>query len=87
MHQSHRSLLSRQELKLSQTVSDHLLERLTTGGVHRIYGYPGDGINGIMGAMNRAGGALDGSGPLEYVQVRHEEDGGVHGLRTREVHR
>jgi len=58
---------------VSPTVSDHLLERLLSGGVHRIYGYPGDGINGIMGAMNRAGGALDGSGPLEFVQVRHEE--------------
>ncbi len=58
---------------MSQTVSDHLLERLVTGGVRRIYGYPGDGINGLMGAMNRAGGGLDGSGPLEFVQVRPEE--------------
>ena len=58
---------------MSATVGDHLLERLAAAGVRRIYGYPGDGINGIMGAMNRAGGGIDGSGPLEFVQVRHEE--------------
>jgi pyruvate dehydrogenase (quinone) len=58
---------------MSATVGDHLLERLAANGVHRVYGYPGDGINGIMGAMNRAGGAIDGSGPLELIQVRHEE--------------
>jgi len=58
---------------MSSTVGDHLLERLAANGVRRVYGYPGDGINGIMGAMDRAGGASDGSGPLEFVQVRHEE--------------
>ncbi|MBA3409068.1 MAG: thiamine pyrophosphate-requiring protein, partial [Solirubrobacterales bacterium] len=58
---------------MSTTVADHLLERLAAGGVRRIYGYPGDGILGIMGAMNRAGGGIDGSGPLEFVQARHEE--------------
>jgi pyruvate dehydrogenase (quinone) len=58
---------------MSATVSDHLLERLAANGVHRVYGYPGDGINGIMGAMDRAGGAIDGPGPLELIQVRHEE--------------
>jgi len=58
---------------VSATVGDHLLDRLAANGLHRVYGYPGDGINGIMGAMNRAGGAIDGSGPLELIQVRHEE--------------
>ena len=58
---------------MSQNVGDHLIERLTANGVRRIYGYPGDGINGIMGALNRAGGGIDGDGPLEFVQVRHEE--------------
>ena len=33
-------------------VSDFLVERLVRWGVRRIYGYPGDGINGIMGALN-----------------------------------
>jgi pyruvate dehydrogenase (quinone) len=49
-------------------VSDFLIRRLTDWGVDRIYGYPGDGINGIMGALGRAGD----DGP-QFVQVRHEE--------------
>jgi pyruvate dehydrogenase (quinone) len=48
-------------------VSDFLLERLRAWGIHRIFGYPGDGINGIMGALNRA------DGDPEFIQVRHEE--------------
>lgn len=52
---------------MEQKVSDFLLKRLKEWGVKRIFGYPGDGINGIMGALNRANGALD------FVQVRHEE--------------
>jgi len=58
---------------VSQTVSDHLLACLAANGVRRIYGYPGDGINGIMGALDRAGGAIGDDGPLELIQVRHEE--------------
>ncbi len=52
---------------MADTVSDFLLERLRAWGVHRIYGYPGDGINGIMGALNRA------DDDPEFIQVRHEE--------------
>ena len=48
-------------------VGDFLIERLSEWGVKRIYGYPGDGINGIMGALQRA------EGRIEFVQVRHEE--------------
>ncbi len=54
---------------MSETVADFLLGRLTTWGVRRIYGYPGDGINGILGAFSRAG---DSDIP-EFIQVRHEE--------------
>ena len=49
------------------TVSDFLLQRLNLWGIKRIYGFPGDGINGIIGAIGRAGDKV------EYVQVRHEE--------------
>jgi pyruvate dehydrogenase (quinone) len=49
------------------TTSDFLLERLVEWGFYRVYGYPGDGINGIMGAFDRIGDKL------EFVQVRHEE--------------
>ncbi len=52
---------------MSNTVSDYLLKRLNEWGIHRIFGFPGDGINGIIGAIGRAGKAID------YVQVRHEE--------------
>jgi pyruvate dehydrogenase (quinone) len=48
-------------------VSDFIVERLGKWGVRRIYGYPGDGINGIMGALQRA------EGDMEFIQVRHEE--------------
>jgi pyruvate dehydrogenase (quinone) len=54
---------------MSQTVGDYLLERLSTWGVKRIYGYPGDGINGLMGAFTRSS---NGHRP-DFIQVRHEE--------------
>ena len=52
---------------MTKLVADHILERLEAWGVHRVYGYPGDGINGIVGALDRA------QDSLEFVQVRHEE--------------
>ncbi|HEV8291638.1 MAG TPA: thiamine pyrophosphate-requiring protein [Tepidisphaeraceae bacterium] len=52
---------------MADTVSDFLIERLKAWGIHRIYGYPGDGINGIMGALERA------EGDPEFIQARHEE--------------
>ena len=47
-------------------VSDFIVGRLKTWGVTRIYGYSGDGINGVIGALQRDGG-------IEFIQVRHEE--------------
>ncbi len=52
---------------MSETVSDFLLNRLADWGISRIYGYPGDGINGIIGAVQRH------SEDIHFVQVRHEE--------------
>lgn len=52
---------------MAQTVSDFLLHRLSEWGIKRIFGFPGDGINGIMGALDRANGLID------FIQVRHEE--------------
>lgn len=55
---------------MGDTVSDFLLKRLHAWGVRRIFGYPGDGINGVMGALGR----IQKSGlDLEFVQSRHEE--------------
>ncbi len=48
-------------------VSDFMLERLSQWGITRIYGYPGDGINGILGALNRAEERFD------FIQAPHEE--------------
>ena len=52
---------------MAATASDFLVQRLHEWGITRVFGYPGDGINGIMGALNRADGLID------FVQVRHEE--------------
>ena len=52
---------------MGQIVADYVLSRLTEWGVHRIYGYPGDGINAFLGAFDRA------EGDPEFIQVRHEE--------------
>ncbi|MHC8305278.1 thiamine pyrophosphate-requiring protein [Pseudomonas sp. PB3P13] len=52
---------------MTTTVGDFLVERLSQWGVTRIFGYPGDGINGVFGALSRA------QGKIEFVQARHEE--------------
>src|SRR5262249_30669046 len=52
---------------MSQTVGDFLVERLHAWGVKKMFGYPGDGINGVFGALNRA------NGKIEFIQARHEE--------------
>jgi len=52
---------------VAELVADFTLKRLREWGVHRIYGYPGDGINAFLGAFDRAGG------DPELIQVRHEE--------------
>ena len=54
---------------MSQLVADYVLHRLTEWGIHRIFGYPGDGINGFLGALDRA------DGDPEFIQARHEEMG------------
>lgn len=55
---------------MSKLSSDFFVERLKAWGVTRIFGYSGDGINGVLGALQRAEQAGEG---IEFVQVRHEE--------------
>ena len=52
---------------MAATVGDFIVQRLHEWGVRRMFGYPGDGINGVFGALNRA------DGKIAFVQARHEE--------------
>ncbi|MDN4051641.1 thiamine pyrophosphate-requiring protein [Massilia sp. YIM B02763] len=52
---------------MSKTVGDFFVERLHDWGVRTIFGYPGDGINGVLGALDRSDKKID------FIQVRHEE--------------
>jgi pyruvate dehydrogenase (quinone) len=52
---------------MATTVADHILGRLREWGVEQIFGYPGDGINGIIAALGKA------DDTPRFVQSRHEE--------------
>ncbi|MCD9877174.1 thiamine pyrophosphate-requiring protein [Streptomyces guryensis] len=52
---------------MSTKVSDHILQRLREWGVDHVFGYPGDGINGLLAAWGRA------ENKPRFVQSRHEE--------------
>ena len=52
---------------MSMNVSEFIWHRLHEWGLHRVYGYPGDGVGGLDEALEKA------SGYMEYIQVRHEE--------------
>ena len=56
---------------MANTVADFIWQRLQEWGVRRVFGYPGDGIGGLIGALARTEGAID------FVQVRHEEMAGL----------
>jgi pyruvate dehydrogenase (quinone) len=53
---------------MATTTSDYLVQRLYDWGVRKVYGFPGDGINGVMGALNRE------KEKVEFIQARHEEE-------------
>jgi len=52
---------------VAKTVGDHILRRLQEWGVEEVFGYPGDGINGLIVAFEKAGDQP------RFVQARHEE--------------
>ena len=52
---------------MSETVADRMLARLREWGVDRVFGFPGDGINGLLAAWGRAD-----DNPV-FIQARHEE--------------
>ncbi len=49
------------------TVGEFIAERLFAWGVNRIFGYPGDGINGIIAGIQKV------TDKIEFIQTRHEE--------------
>jgi pyruvate dehydrogenase (quinone) len=53
---------------MALTTSDYLVQRLVDWGIDKVYGYPGDGINGVMGALHRA------QNKIRFIQARHEEE-------------
>jgi len=52
---------------MKKTVADLLIERLINWGVDTIFGFPGDGINGIFEALRTH------QENIKFIQVRHEE--------------
>ena len=48
------------------TVADTIVAHLVAGGVRRVYGLPGDSLNGFTDALRRDGG-------IQWLHVRHEE--------------
>src|SRR3954465_8052500 len=60
--------LGRRISDMAKTVGDFVVERVRAWGVERVFGYPGDGINGIMAGFEHLGG----EGP-RFIQARHEE--------------
>jgi pyruvate dehydrogenase (quinone) len=54
-------------MTMADKVADVLLQRLRDWGVKQVFGYPGDGINGLLAAWGRA------DDKPQFVQSRHEE--------------
>ncbi|MET9432258.1 thiamine pyrophosphate-requiring protein [Streptomyces sp. NPDC003036] len=52
---------------MSKDVADQILARLRDWGVECVFGYPGDGINGLIAAWGRA------EDQPRFIQARHEE--------------
>ncbi|WP_036566630.1 thiamine pyrophosphate-requiring protein [Nocardia sp. BMG51109] len=50
-----------------QQVGDHIVRRLREWNVDQVFGYPGDGINGLVAAFGRA------DDEPAFIQARHEE--------------
>src|SRR5213078_2435312 len=54
------------EAIMAETVGDFVVKRLSEWGIRRIYGYPGDGIDGVFAGLRKAG-------EPRFIQARHEE--------------
>jgi pyruvate dehydrogenase (quinone) len=54
---------------MAKTVADVVVTALKASGVRRVYGIPGDSVNGFMDALRR-------DGEITWEHVRHEEAAG-----------
>ncbi|MGV3529321.1 MAG: thiamine pyrophosphate-requiring protein [Flavisolibacter sp.] len=52
---------------MATTVADFTIDRITEWGIDRIFGFPGDGINGFMSALRTR------EDKIQFIQTRHEE--------------
>ena len=52
---------------MAKTVSDLLMDRLIDWGVDTVFGFPGDGINGLFEGLRTY------QEKIKFIQVRHEE--------------
>ena len=48
-------------------VADGIVDRLRAWGVHRVFGYAGDGVDPLLASLHRA------EQGIEFVSARHEE--------------
>jgi thiamine pyrophosphate-dependent acetolactate synthase large subunit-like protein len=64
-----------------QNGADFFWTRLYEWGVRCVFGYPGDGINGLLGGLQRLG-----EDKIRFIQVRHEEMAAFNGVGLCEVH-
>ena len=62
-----RLFTSNKDMTMTQNVSEFVWKRLAEWGLHRVFGYPGDGVGGLDVALEKA------KHYMHYVQVRHEE--------------
>lgn len=56
---------------MARDVSDFIIDRMIEWGIHRIYGYPGDGIGGFFGALEKA---EKDEKPFTLIRPTHEEE-------------
>ncbi len=64
---------------MAKTVADMLIERLISWDVNTIFGYPGDGVNGIFEALRTH------EDKVRFIQVRHEEAAALRSGDAREI--
>lgn len=69
-----------EETQDERTVADAVVERLEQWGVQRLYGYSGDGINGVLEALRRT------RGRLRFLQARHEENAALMAVGQAKYH-